>query len=474
MPNELDPLNMFNSLLDFPFSVWIARLLVTKCPLCNNEYLEGALSMLAEGKMHTCFLCLIPGAILAKTLKLISFIFGFNCRDLKTFFCESWIRKILINEIRGIAIFGRSNPQVPSAPVILVWEITNECNLHCVYCHVDAKKALTNELTREEKLSLVGELADIGVPAILFAGGEPLCSPDLFDVINYAHERGLFTVVITNGTLLSTENAQKLAKAGLDYIKVSIDSANPKTHDSLRGEGSWERAVEGIKNSVKAGLTTGIAFTLTKASAKELPAVIALAKELAVKRVIIFNFVPSGRGKNLSYIDLTGFEREQALQQALQETYKILVDSDGIEISTTAPQGPRIVIANVLRRIPVRKWLKAVRKLTPYGRIQALAGMFSKGCSAGITVISIRPNGDVKPCDLMPLVIGNIREHRFRDIWLENACLNKLRNRGNVKGWCALCPFLTDCGGCRSRAYAYFGNLFASDPNCLYGKPFTL
>lgn len=474
MSNKPDLLSMFNSLLDTPFSVWIARLLVTKCPMCNNEYLEGALSMLAESKIHVCFFCFIPQALLVKTIELISFIFGINYKDLKTFFSEPCIRKIFINEIRGITVFGRSTPQVPSAPVILVWEITNECNLHCVYCHVDAKKTLTDELTREEKLALVDELVDIGVPAIMFAGGEPLCSPDLFDVIRYAHERGLYTVVITNGTLLSTENVQKLAKAGLDYIKVSIDSANPKIHNSLRGEGCWEKAIKGIKKCINAGLFTGIAFTLTKASAKELPAIIALAKELGVRRVTIFNFVPSGRGKNVSHLDLAGVEREQILQQALQETYKLLMDLDGIEVSTTAPQGPRIVRANVLRMMPAGKWLKVARKLTPYGRIQALAGMLSMGCSAGITIISIRPQGDVKPCDLMPVVIGNIRKQKLRDIWLGNTCLNKLRNRDNIKGWCAFCRFLTDCGGCRSRAYAYFEDLFASDPNCLYGNSFIM
>lgn len=407
--------------------------------------------------------------VLAGLIRLACSFIGIEQGDFSRFLSEPWMRRIISNYVRGIAIFGPSKPQTPAAPVIVVWEITNECNLNCVYCHVDARKPLPDELTKEEKMALIDELADMGVVALMIAGGEPLCSPDLFDVIKHAHERGLYTVVITNGQLLTEENAKRLFNAGLNYIKVSIDSASPDVHNSLRGESSWEKAIEGIRNSVEVGLLTGVAFTLTKASVGEVPKVISLAKILGVRRIILFNFVPAGRGKSVAHLDLDGPEREKILEQAFEETYKLLIGFDGLEISTTAPQGPRIAFHKMFRKIPPSKWFKAASKLTTYGRIQALAGILSKGCSAGITVISIRPNGEVKPCDLMPITIGNVRKNRFKYIWLGNSLLIRMRNRGNVKGWCSSCRFLTTCSGCRSRAYAFFGDLFASDPNCLYG-----
>lgn len=431
---------------------------------------ERALTKFSEGEKDRCWLCAPFSIILANLIGLIGSFLGFKRNDLKEFLSEPWMRRILLDQIHGLAIFGRSRPQPIVAPIIAVWEITNECNLNCAYCHVDAKTSLPDELDRDEKIKLTDELANMGTVALMIAGGEPLCSPELFDVIKYAHNKGFYTVTITNGLLLSEESARKLIDAGLDYIKVSIDSASPKVHDSLRGNGSWERAIQGIKNSVKAGLMTGIAFTLTRESAKELPNVIDLAKSLGVKRIILFNFVPSGRGRRVAHLDLKGIERESVLEQAFDRTYNLLIGSNGMEMSTTAPQGPRIAISKILSRIPSKNWLKAMKKLTAYGRIQALAGILSEGCSAGITVISIRPNGDVKPCDLMPITIGNIRKQSFKDIWLRNDCLRRLRNRKNIKGWCASCPFLINCGGCRSRAYVYFGDLFESDPNCLYGK----
>ncbi len=464
------PLKMLNKLLDLPSLTSIAKLITERCPVCGQEYIERALARFSESKKYRCWFCNPFSIILANLTRLIGSFLGFDRNDLKEFLSEPWMKRILLNQIHGLAIFGRSRPQSVVAPVIAVWEITNECNLNCSYCHVNAKTRLADELNGEEKIKLIDEIANMGTVALMIAGGEPLCSPELFNVVKYAHDRGLYTVIITNGLLLSEENARKLIDAGLDYIKVSIDSASPEVHDSLRGNGSWERAIQGIKNSVKAGLMTGIAFTLTRASVKELPDVIDLAKSLGVKRIILFNFVPSGRGRYVAHLDLGGIERESVLEQAFNETYNLLIDSNGIEISTTAPQGPRIAMSKILSRIPSKNWLKAVKKLTAYGRIQALAGILSEGCSAGITVISIRSNGDVKPCDLMPITIGNIKKKSFKDVWLRNDCLRRLRNRKNVKGWCASCPFLVNCGGCRSRAYAYFGDLFESDPNCLYEK----
>lgn len=115
---------------------------------------------------------------------------------------------------------------------------------------------------------------------------------------------------------------------------------------------------------------------------------------------------------------------------------------------------------------PLKAALAALRRLTDYGQIQALAGLFGQGCTAGVNVVSITPNGGVKPCAMMPVVVDNVRRRPFSEIWLRNPLLNKLRDRSNVKGWCASCRFVTECGGRRSRAYAYFGDLFASDPNC--------
>ena len=89
------------------------------------------------------------------------------------------------------------------------------------------------------------------------------------------------------------------------------------------------------------------------------------------------------------------------------------------------------------------------------------------GCSAGISVIAIMPNGDVYPCRRLPIKIGNIFNQNIYDI-LNNIIIKKLRNRDNLKDKCSVCPYKWICGGCRGYAYALTGDIFASDPLCPY------
>ncbi len=303
----------------------------------------------------------------------------------------------------------------------------------------------------------------------MIAGGEPLASPDLPQILHEAHHRGLYTVLITNGTLLTRVNALSLKEAGLDYIKVSIDSVLPEIHDALRGKGCWKKAIEGIQNAVETGIVTGISITATQANFGEIPKIIQLAKELGCQRIIIFNFVPCGRAKNEFELDLDGEKRKEMLNLITGETRCKILGESPLEMSTTAPQAP-LIADRIMREFSFNQLARGSTNLLPYGRIQAGAAFFSKGCSAGITVLSVDPDGSVRPCDMLPLKIGNIREKNLMEIWAKNPILIKLRNRKNIRGWCGYCSIRDICGGCRARAYAYFGDLFGPDPNCFREK----
>ncbi len=379
---------------------------------------------------------------------------------------EKQTRHLTVNYLRGFVEFGATTPQPSGAPVIVVWEITRSCNLHCVYCHVDANQdPMKDELTRDEKLELIEQVAESGANALMIAGGEPLTSPDLPNMIHEAHQRGLYTVLITNGTLLSRETALCLKEADLDYVKVSIDSVSPEIHDSLRGKGCWKKAIAGVQNAIRADIYTGIAITATQANFKEIPRIIQMAKELGCQRIIIFNFVPSGRGGNAVELDLDGEKRRKMLHLIMAETRCKILDQSPLEISTTAPQAP-LIADRILREFSFNQLARGAMNLLPYGRIQAGAAFFSRGCSAGITILSVDADGSIRPCDMLPLKIGNLREKRLMEIWTKNPVLRKLRNRDNIRGWCGHCAIRDICGGCRARAYTYFGDIFGPDPNC--------
>lgn len=415
--------------------------------------------------------CYLEVLVYQALLEILPGYLGVDRPVSRELFSEKHTRHLIVNYLRGFGRFGGTTPQPSGAPVILVWEITRSCNLSCIYCHADADQyPMKDELTREEKLELVQQVADAGTNALMIAGGEPLTSPDLPEMIQEAHKRGLYTVLITNGTLVSQENATCLKETGLDYIKVSIDSVSPEIHDALRGRGCWEKAIAGLQNATAAGIDTGISITATQANFKEIPKIVQMAKELGCKRIIIFNFVPSGRGGCEIELDLDGEMRREMLHLIMTETRCKMLGESPLEISTTAPQAP-LVADRILREFSFNQLARGAMNLLPYGRIQAGAAFFSKGCSAGVTILSVDPDGSVKPCDMLPLKIGTIREKTLLEIWTNNAVLMKLRNRENIRGWCGSCSIRNICGGCRARAYTYFGDLFGPDPNCFRGKP---
>jgi MoaA/NifB/PqqE/SkfB family radical SAM enzyme len=124
-------------------------------------------------------------------------------------------------------------------------------------------------------------LADAGITALAFSGGEPLTRKDFFEVARHASDRGLYVSLATNGTLLTIENVQKLKEAKVNYVDVSIDGASAKTHDEFRGvPGAFDKAVAGLQNCVDADLCVCIASTATKSNLEEMPAIVDLAEKM--------------------------------------------------------------------------------------------------------------------------------------------------------------------------------------------------
>ena len=148
---------------------------------------------------------------------------------------------------------------------IVVWNITRACNLKCVHCYNDSGAGTArDELSTEEAKIVLDDLAQFGVPSVLFSGGEPLMRPDLFELIGYAGERGVRTVISTNGTLITADVAKKIKQHGVSYVGISLDGVG-EVNDKFRGvPGAFDRAVQGIKNCRDAGVRIGLRLTLTK------------------------------------------------------------------------------------------------------------------------------------------------------------------------------------------------------------------
>lgn len=396
--------------------------------------------------------------------------FGINSLDeIRGFLKDSFVRKGVADTLHSVARYGVTRPQVFEAPLLVVWNTTKQCNLKCKHCYANAGPHKNqDEMTLQQKLGVVDVLNDAGVTMIAFSGGEPLVSPDFWQVAEYASKKGMYTTIATNGTLLTPRNVERLEEIGIKYVEISLDASVPEIHDDFRGiRGAWQRTVDGIKNVVSNGsFDTAIATTATRYNLRDIPNMVALARDLRVKKFIVFNFVPTGRGKDIIESDLDPDERENLLNYLYDEWQKKDVD-----LFSTSPTYSRVGIEKVMAGTG-KTYSPTHFASTDYGSTGVAIADFIGGCGAGRVYAAIEDNGDVYPCVFLPIKVGNLLERDFRDIWQNSPILKDLRNRELLGGACSSCDFKYSCGGCRARAYGYYGDYNAPDPGCKLNQPY--
>jgi radical SAM protein with 4Fe4S-binding SPASM domain len=385
--------------------------------------------------------------------------------DVKSNLQIGYWRKGLVSTLEGIAWRGPEKPFTSYAPFLVVWNFTNACNLSCKHCYQSSgNKPTPDELTAEEKMKAVDEMADAGVAYISLSGGEPLFMKDVFEVGKRIAEKGMGFAIATNGTMLTKETAQKLKDSGCCYVQISLDGTR-KTHDEFRGfSGAFDKTVQGIRNSVNAGLLTEVSMTVTKDNLNEVEDIIDLTEELGASTFMHYNFIPSGRGKDIIDKDLSPEEREELLNFLAEEC-----DKRDISVLSTAPQFSRIMASGEY----------ASSSLTHFDSISQQEGMgnetrflaeFVGGCGGGRLYCGLEPNGDIIPCVFLPKVLGNIKEDDFLEVWKDSEFMDDMRNRRRYDEGCGGCDYRSICGGCRARAYAYYGDVQVSDPGCIINK----
>ncbi len=383
-----------------------------------------------------------------------------NDRDVIEMVRDPAIRRGVESVLRSIAVHGVTKPQKFLTPFMVVWNFTNMCNLRCIHCYQKADKPLPTELSLWEKLRVIEELDELGVASIALSGGEPTIHPDYLVVVKAAAKRGMYVATATNGWKFAEfDELKKAVDAGLRYVEVSVDSVDMKKHDRFRGvDGSWARAIKTLENAVKINLSHAMAVTITKHNIDEVDDILDLAESIGVKRVVFFNFIPVGRGMDIANMDLNPIEREYFMRYIYKEMKR-----RKMEIYTTAPQYGRVTLqmSHGGEAAPTHFVVRG-------DIVTASIAEFIGGCGAGRIYVALQPDGTITPCVFMPIPIGNIRQRTFREIWYESSILKYLRNREQLKGFCRKCLYRNVCGGCRARAYAYFEDLLAPDPGCIY------
>lgn len=467
MPLEVDVLRFTRILLENPLVRAVMRRLLDADPHGYRSKLDHVLSMIAGDSPRSCkpIECMIEYRVFNSLIKIVMKNMDIDRREFEAGIKDPSVRRGLELVMKSLILYGVTVPQRLCSPFLVVWNFTNACNLRCRHCYQDASRQMPGELTLREKMDLIGQLDRAGVPLIALSGGEPTIHPDFLNIVREGSRRGIYMAVATNGIRFSDSMfAERALRAGLRYVEVSLDSVNPEVHDEIRGvKGAWDETMKGIINLVKMNASVGIAMTVTRLNYREIEEMVRLGEELGVKRVVFFNFIPTGRGREISDVDLTPTEREEVLRKVYE-----LARRSRVEVTYTAPQ-----LARVSWQMSSGKSCLPTHFTPPNSKSLRVVAEFIGGCGAGRIYVAIQPDGKVTPCVFLPVVVGDLRMSSFEEIWQNSPVLRKLRCRELLKRPCGECDYRYVCGGCRARAYAYFNDFLERDVGCLRGSIVT-
>lgn len=327
------------------------------------------------------------------------------------------------------------------------WHITDRCNLNCTHCYLDPEKAqdLPLEKLRTILDSYIDALSRMELKGrIQITGGEPFMRTDLFEITDLInrHKDKCDYGIMCNGTMVDRSAAAALKRSECRFVQVSIDGGET-LHDTIRGEGSFRKAIEGIKILKKQGLAVSVSFTAGRKNYAEFPAAAHDAVKAGADSIWSDRVIPSGRAALLS---------------------------DELMNSTEVVDYFRIM--NGCRK----KYEKKMFRKTVVSMGRALQFMYYDGtgfeeypyrCTAGKTILTILADGRVVPCRRMPVVVGNLNNDDLYTIYHNSTLLRLLRSNRIIPDGCGDCSFSQVCnGGLKCLSYAVHGNPFIRDPNC--------
>ena len=344
---------------------------------------------------------------------------------------------------------------------MVAWEVTRSCNLACVHCRASSQRGpYAGELTTDQCVKLLDDIAAFSTPVIILTGGEPLLRADIYEIASYGNKKGLRMVLATNGTLVTEEIAGKMMEAGIQRVSISIDGMDAQSHDAFRNvPGAFAGALAGIEAMKKAGLEFQINTTITKANHHQLEGIMDLAIRLGAAAHHIFLLVPTGRGKEMAAQAISPEDYEETLNWFYETSLHCPIQLK----ATCAPHYYRIHHQ--------REKGAGIKGKGRGGRgkeAESPLHTMTRGCLGGVSFCFISHTGQVQPCGYLELDCGQIKEKGFEDIWNYSPIFKDLRNLNHYRGKCGRCEFITVCGGCRARAYEITGDYLAEEPFCVY------
>lgn len=328
------------------------------------------------------------------------------------------------------------------------WDVTSVCNLDCAHCR---EKSTTSspkhDLNADEIVSVIDQIVDFNTHTLSLAGGEPLLARHIWDILKYSKGKFKRLVLSTNGTLITDEIATKLAFY-LTNVQISVDGPDAKTHDYIRGEGTFDKTMRAIESLKKVGLQVGIRMTICKETMDRVKEFVDLTKELGLSGAYMRRIIPSGNATPGGKVTrLSSSELKTVLGEAIAYGKSI---------------GMHVASADYFCQITFNEGARLKAE-----RTQKLNGDVIGGCAIGVNSFYLMQDGTISYCPYLPIYCGSLRRNSLKNIW-ENSEMFKVARalRYNLKGKCTSCNYLYACGGCRAYAYAETGDILAEDSGC--------
>ncbi len=341
-------------------------------------------------------------------------------------------------------------------PKWIAWETTQKCNLKCVHCRCSSDMTSSEgDFTTAEGKKLLREISEFSKPVVVLSGGEPLLRPDIFELAEYGTSLGLRICMATNGALVNDEVCEKMKKADIKMVSLSLDGSTAEIHDDFRqSPGAFQGVVNAAAYFRKHGLKFLINSSFTKRNQSDIANTFKVAKSLGATAWYMFMIVPTGRGEEIMKELITKEDYEEILDWHYQQEK---LEEDILMRPTCAPHYYRIV--------PQKAKAEGV-KFERRSLTFSTGG--GKGCIAAQTICLIDCFGNVKPCSYFHRTAGNVKTTPFKEIWENSEIFKDLRNFKAYKGKCGECEYINVCGGCRARADAIYGDYMAEEPFCNY------
>jgi AdoMet-dependent heme synthase len=339
---------------------------------------------------------------------------------------------------------------------ILPWRCTFSCNYNCVHCTSAGKSPVKDEISTKEAKTIVDQAYEFGATFFGITGGEALLRKDLFEVISYARKIGMSSSIITDGRLLNDKNFEEIVKNEAK-VSVSIDGAK-ETNDLIRGKGAYLASVKTIERLSREKLLNCLVYTLanvnnsvTNVNEQDFVDVLNLAEKYGARWVIYHGMIPYGNNE----ANLKACPSAQQYEWAWNKLYDLRgVFKGKPEINVYYPS-----FARVAKQRGIPDWDNWFNHF------------FLGRCFFG-KFMSIAENGDAIPCSYNDSYrFGNIKDQSLKSIWenmQKDDFFSKVRDKANLKGKCGVCEYKEICGGCRTSALFFTGDILGSDPKCAY------